>query len=53
VAISKAVAGSVSDKKLSDKVKTLTHLPIGCGAVADKGYQGLDKQVTKVTVRDV
>ncbi len=53
VAISEAVAGAVSDKKLSDEVKTLTHLPVGCKAVGDKGYQGLDKSVTKVTVRDV
>ena len=53
VAISEAVAGAVSDKKLSDDVKTLNHLPVGCEADADNGYQGLDKQVTKVTVRDV
>jgi len=49
-AISEAVPGAVHDKKLSDKVHTLEHLPDGCEADADKGYQGLDAQVSLVTV---
>ncbi len=53
VAISRAVPGAKSDKKLSDEVKTLDHVPDGSTVDADKGYQGLDKQVTTVTVRDV
>jgi hypothetical protein len=50
VAISEAVPGAQHDKKLSDEVKTLDRLPQGCEVDADKGYQGLDKQVTLVTV---
>ena len=38
--------------KLSDEVRTLEHLPDGCEVEADKGYQGLDKQVTLVVVRN-
>ena len=49
-AISEAVPGAVHDKKLSDHVHTLQHLPDGCEADADKGYQGLEAQVTLVTV---
>lgn len=52
LAISEAVPGATHDKKLSDKVRTLDHLPDGCEVDADKGYQGLDKQVTHVTVRN-
>lgn len=52
VAISEAVPGAKHDKKLSDEVKTLDRLPDGCEVDADKGYQGLDKQVTLVTVRN-
>lgn len=50
VAISEAVPGAKHDKKLSDEVKTLERLPQGCKVDADKGYQGLDKQVTVVRV---
>lgn len=50
VALSEAVPGAKHDKKLSDEVKTLERLPDGCEVDADKGYQGLDKQVTLVTV---
>jgi len=50
VAISEAVPGAKHDKKLSDEVQTLERLPDGCEVDADKGYQGLDKQVTLVTV---
>jgi hypothetical protein len=51
-AISEAVPGATHDKKLSDGVKTVVRLPDGCEVDADKGYQGLDKQVTLVTVRN-
>jgi hypothetical protein len=51
-AISEAVPGATHDKKLSDGVKTVERLPDGCEVDADKGYQGLDKQVTLVTVRN-
>ena len=50
LAISEAVPGAKNDKKLSDEVRTLERLPDGCEVDADKGYQGLDKQVTLVTV---
>ena len=49
-AISQAVPGTIHDKKLSDQVQTLEHLPDGCEADADKGYQGLAAQVKRVTV---
>ena len=49
-AISQARPGALHDKKLSDAVHTLEHLPDGCEADADKGYQGLDAQVRLVTV---
>ena len=52
-AISEAVPGAEHDKKLSDEVQTLAHLPDGCEADADKGYQGLADQVTLVTIRNV
>jgi len=52
VAISEAVPGAQHDKKLSDEVQTLERLPDGCEVDADKGYQGLDKEVTLVTVRN-
>jgi len=38
------------DKSLSDRVQTLAHLPDGCEADADKGYQGLAAQVALVSV---
>jgi len=50
--ITVSVPGAVNDKKLSDEVKTVDRLPNDCEASADKGYQGLDKQVTLVTVRN-
>ena len=50
VAISEAVPGAKHDKKLSDEVKTLERLPQGCKVDADKGYQGLDKEVTVARV---
>jgi hypothetical protein len=49
-AISEAKPGALHDKKLSDAVQTLEHLPDGCEADADKGYQGLDAQVRWVMV---
>lgn len=48
VAISPAVPGATHDKKLCDAVHTLAHLPDGCEADADKGYQGLAAQVEQV-----
>jgi hypothetical protein len=50
--ISVSMPGATNDKKLSDEVKTVDRLPDGCEASADKGYQGLDKQVSLVTVRN-
>jgi len=52
VAISAGVPGAEHDKTLSDKLSTIEHLPDGCEVDADKGYQGLDKQVRLVTVID-
>jgi hypothetical protein len=49
-AISVAVPGAEHDKSLSDRVQTLAHLPDGCEADADKGYQGLAAQVELVSV---
>ena len=40
------------DKTLSDKVRTVERMPDGVEVDADKGYQGLDKQVEIVTVRN-
>jgi hypothetical protein len=51
-AISVSVPGAKSDIKLSDEVGTVERLPDDCEAQADKGYQGLDKRVGLVTVRD-
>ena len=51
-AISAAVPGATHDKTLSDETKTVERLPDGCHVRADKGYQGLDKQVSLVTVRN-
>jgi hypothetical protein len=50
--VSEAVPGAMHDKKLSDGVKTVERLPDGCEVDADKGYQGLDKQVTCVIARN-
>lgn len=44
IAVSEAVAGAEHDKKLSDKIKTIDRLPLGCEAYMDKGYQGVQKQ---------
>lgn len=52
VAISTSVPGAMHDKKLSDGVQTLEHLPEGCEVDADKGYQGLADQVSWVIVRN-
>jgi len=49
-AISECVPGATHDKTLSDHVCTIDHLPDGCEVDADKGYQGLAKQVDRVTV---
>ena len=49
-AISVAVPGTKSDKKLSDDTKTVERLPDGCQGKADKGYQGLAKQVSLVSL---
>jgi hypothetical protein len=51
--ISVGVPGAESDKKLSDELKTVARAPDGSEIDADKGYQGLDKQVGLVTVRNV
>lgn len=51
-AISVSVPGATSDIKLSDQVKTVDRLPDECEAQADKGYQGLDKRVSLVTVEN-
>ncbi len=40
------------DKRLSDEVQTLKRLPQGCELDADKGYQGIDKQVGEVVVKN-
>lgn len=47
-AISEAVPGAQHDKALSDQLRTVDRLPDGCEAEADKGYQGLEKQVDRV-----
>ena len=52
-AISVSVPGAKSDKKLSDELKTVERAPAGSEMDADKGYQGLAKQVEMVTVRNV
>ena len=52
-AISTAEPGAMHDKALSDALQTLAHLPDQCEAAADRGYQGLAKQVSLVTVREV
>jgi len=52
LAISDAVPGATHDKALSDDLRTVERLPDGCEVDADKGYQGLDKQVSVVTLRN-
>jgi len=49
-AISQGVPGAEHDKTLSDELRTVDRLPDGCEVDADKGYQGLDKQVSWVPV---
>ena len=44
--------GATNDKKLCDEVKTIERLPDGCEADADKGYQGLAKEVMLITMRN-
>ncbi len=51
-AISETVPGAKNDKQLSNETKTVDRLPDDCQAKADKGYQGLAKQVSLVTVID-
>jgi hypothetical protein len=51
-AISVSVPGAKGDKKLSDELKTVQRVPDGSELEADKGYQGLAKQVELVTVRN-
>jgi len=51
-AISEAVPGAKHDKTLSDETRTVERLPDDCQAKADKGYQGLAKAVSLVTVID-
>lgn len=51
-AISIAVPGAEHDKSLSDRLQTLSRLPDGCEADADKGYQGLAAQVELVSMSD-
>lgn len=50
LAISEDVPGAKHDKTLSDELHTLERLPDGCEVNADKGYQGLDKQVDTVMI---
>jgi len=52
-AVSVSVPGAKNDKKLSDELKTVQRVPDGVEVDADKGYQGLDKHVEMVTVRNV
>jgi hypothetical protein len=52
VAVSVAVGGATHDKTLCDHLSTLSRLPDGCEVDADKGYQGLHKQVELVSVLD-
>lgn len=49
-AITESVPGATHDKTLSDNVQTIAHLPDNCEVDADKGYQGLAKQVEMITV---
>lgn len=51
LAITVSVPGATHDKKLSDQVHTIDRMPDGSEVRADKGYQGLDKQVPRITVQ--
>ena len=52
IALSVSVPGSKHDKRLSDEVATVERLPDGCEAIGDKGYQGLQGQVSFVSIED-
>lgn len=49
-AISESVPGAEHDKALSNDLRTVDRLPDECEIDADKGYQGLDKQVRMVSI---
>lgn len=51
-AISVAVGGAKNDKRLCEELDTLGRLPDGCKLDVDKGYQGLAKLVSLVTIRN-
>jgi len=52
VAITITLPGATSDKKLADQTRTVERLPDDCHAQADKGYQGLTKQVAVTPVEN-
>jgi len=52
VAITITVPGATHDKSLADQTRTVERLPDGCHAQADKGYQGLAKQVSATSIED-
>lgn len=52
VAISICFPGAMVDKTISDEVGTMARLPDDCHAKADKGYQGIDKQVETKSVEN-
>ena len=52
VAITISVPGATHDKNLADQTKTVERLPDDCHAQADKGYQGLAKQVPSAPVEN-
>lgn len=53
VAITISVPGAISDKKLADMVASVERLPDDCQGKADKGYQGIHKQVdTKAVLNE-
>ncbi len=52
VAISICFPGAMVDKTISDEVGTMKRLPDDCHAKADKGYQGIDKQVETKSVEN-
>ena len=50
VAITISIPGATSDKKLADMVASVDRLPDDCQGKADKGYQGLHKQIATKSV---
>ncbi len=52
VAISISFPGAMVDKAISDELGTVDRLPDDCHAKADKGYQGIDKQVGTKSVEN-